>query len=349
MKNNDINVRLPKNFTSLNSSIPTIGNDTYANMYHGKGTNSITKTNRKDLQIDEISNTAIAKVNGMELKFINWDKLKGLLGINAHKLLSVAIIYFTKNNNIDNFKNNSVSYKVSFSLYEFAYNKGYKIVEEPKETPELREKEKKRVANTMKQVRKDIKKDLNRLRNTQITFTEKVKGQPEDFSNLSLIGTHGIRNNRIYITLDPAFGDYLLQLPITKYSMPLLAIDGKNSNAYNIGDNMIKHFAKHNNQALGTNDRLKVSTLLSYSTFSSYDDVLSINQSWTNRIKEPFEKALDHLVEKNVLKNWYYGKAKGEIISDEEMISFIENVTYDEWIELRVYFSPTDATLLNKN
>ena len=286
--------------------------------------------------------TGVLTVNNKEVKLLvsQFNKLTGTLGINTHKLLSVGVAQFTALNNIGGKPSEKINYVVTLSLKEYALQCGYDVEEHHKDTPEEQEKEARRASNALKDAQKKVKKDLDILRNSSISWSEKVKGKAGDFLDIAIIGSKGIRKGYIYMVFDPAFAQYLIKLPLTQYPKALLRVDARNGNAYNMGLKMTEHFNMDNNQIKGTAQLLKVSTLLENLDLPSIDTVLKNRNRWEDRIKEPFEKALDTLTQCGLLSDWRYSHSKGLEMTDEEATSF---TTYEEWERTLVHFTLKDA------
>ena len=151
------------------------------------------------------------------------------------------------------------------------------------------------LSNLEKEIKKKIKKDLDVLRATELTWKETVKGKEGDFLNVPIIGSRGIKGGYIHMAFDPVMAEYLIRLPLTQYPVALLAVDARNSNAYSIGLKMTEYYNMDFNQSRGKADRLSVPTLLSCTSLPTIEDVRSKRQGWERLIKEPLEKALEAL------------------------------------------------------
>lgn len=321
-------------------SIPAKSEDPFSVMYSGQGVRSISKISKKDIVPNAILDTGIIEIKSKDTKIelFELSSLNKIVGVNCHKTLSMAIIQFAKVNNKDNLKNGRVQHHISFPLKEYARYRGYRIDPEEKCTPEEIRKEKQRAENALKRARRDISDELEQLFRITLSFSEIIGGKEENFADLRLISSKGIKNNQIVITFNPDYANCLLRLPQTKYAKRLFAISGKDSNTYNIGLGLLEHYAKYNNQKRRTHNRLIVKTILeNYTNLPSYEEVLRINQSWRNRTKAPLEKSLNELVEANVLEYWNYGGANGD------------DLNYHEWCDLRIYFEIKDGGTVMKS
>ena len=314
--------------------------DKYFPMLHGKATDAIAGMSSKNGEKNPISGALTITNKEVKLLISQFNQLTGALGINTHKLLSVGVAQFTAGNNVGGRDTDHLTYNVTIPLKEYALQCGYDVEEHPKDTPEEQEKEAKRASNALKDAQKKVKKDLDILRNSSISWSEKVKGKAGDFLDIAIIGSKGIRKGYIYMVFDPAFAQYLIKLPLTQYPKALLKVDARNGNAYNMGLKMTEHFNMDNNQIKGTAQLLKVSTLLENLDLPSIETVRKTRKSWEERIKEPFENALDVLTQCGLLSDWRYSHSKGLEMTDEEATSFS---TYEEWENTLVHFTLADA------
>jgi len=325
---------------TISNTTPVTAQESYLPMLHGKATDALAGMSSKSGTNNPL--TGALTITNKEVKVLvsQFNQLTGTLGINTHKLLSVGVAQFTAGNNVGGKAPDNLTYNITIPLKEYALQCGYDVEEHEKDTPEEQEKEARRASNALKDAQKKIKKDLDILRNSSISWSEKVKGKAGDFLDLAIIGSKGIRKGYIYMVFDPAFSQYLIKLPLTQYPKALLKVDARHSNAYNMGLKMTEHFNMDNNQIRGTAQLLKVSTLLDSLELPTIDIVRTSRKSWEERIKEPFEKALDALTQCGLLSDWRYSHSKGVEMTDEEATSF---TTYEKWESTLVHFTLADA------
>lgn len=303
-------------------------------IYHGKATDSLSSVSSKEATIDPITGNALIINDKIKIVMQRFRDLQGTLGVNTHKLLSVAIERFTEVNNYHPNGNGSTEYTVQFSLIEYALNLGYDVAPRKTDTPEEAKAEKKRVNNVLKDVKKKIRKDLDILSSIELTWEETVRGKEGDFKAISIIGSKGISGNYIEVTFDPKMAGYLRQQSLTKYPIRLLRLDARNQTAYILGVKFSTHYNIDNNHKRGTEDKLRVKTLLKNLSLPTYETVKATRKSWEERIKEPFERALDELTKNEILKDWKYTGSKGIPLSDEEATT----KNYAEWENFIVQF-----------
>ena len=313
----------------------------YLTIAHGKPTDALAFLSSKNAEIDTYTGNAtiIAKKNDVKVVLQKFNKLNASLSINTDKLLSTAIGLFTKQNDFRH--NNEPKRTVSFNLKGYAYLLGYDVEEHETATPEEAEKERRRAKNQLDNARKSIKKDLSILNALQLTWEEKIKGKANDFLNVSLTTTTGIVNGEIIISFSPEIASYLTERNLlTPYPTKLLRIDGRQANAYYIGRKLIEYYNIYNNQLRDTNDIISVPALLSVTDLPSYEEVQKKDRGhWQERIKEPFENALDTLTRFGILDDWQYTHAKKEKLDDAEAQNIIR---YEDFTALYVNFTPAD-------
>ena len=308
---------------------------------HGKATDAIARMSGSKPTPNPLNNTASIESGEVKLIIKSLDTLSGTLGVSTHKLLSTAIAGFTALNHTGTGKDRSLrEAKVAISLKEYALKCGYDVEEHPTDSPEEAEKEALRAKRALDNVRRKVKKDLELLYNASISWKEKVKGKDADFADIRILGGKGIKAGYINIEFTVSLAEYLIQLPLSQYPQSLLSLDERNNNAYNIGLKMAEHYSNDNNQIKGTAQLLKVKTLLDYTNLPTISEVRAKERSWGERIKEPFENALDALTACGLLEDWRYSHSKGGEMTDEEATSFKD---FDEWAETLVHFTLRNA------
>lgn len=261
---------------------------------------------------------------------------KGRFSVATDQLLLSSGAEFAKINNYPykkgNKKTDNINYTVKIPLLGYAERRGYKVKEEPKATPQEREKEKKRAQEALKTARKRIKRDLDILYNCSFSWSEKINGEEEDFIDIRLLEARGIRNGYINITFSRSYANYLLKhRAMTQFDNRLLLIDGNHENAYFLGNKISEYHNMTKNQERGTANILSVSKLLEYSNLPSIEEIKAQRASWEKRIKDPLENILGYLVSDiKILSDWRYTKAKGEELTAEEAASITDFATFEK-------------------
>ena len=310
-------------------------------MLHGKATDAIAAMAGEKLAEDKINNTGIVDAGDVKLILNQFNELSGTLGVSTHKLLSTAVTVFTKNNHTGKVKDLR-ALRVHFPLRDYAKKCGYDVEIHIREnmTAEQIQKETKRAENALKNARKKIKKDLVLLTSSSLYWEEKVRGKRKDFAIANILGKGEINKGNVVLEFTLTMGEYLVQLPITQYPMALLSLDERNNNAYVMGLKMTEHYNMDNNQKKGTAQLLKVKSLLQSTTFPNINNTSVKKNNWRNRIKEPFENALDMLTKCGLLENWRYSHSKGKEMTDVEATNF---ASYADWENTLIYFTLKDA------
>lgn len=306
-------------------------------MYNGKPIKLMARIKGIPAEISNGKAVYRQQKDSQEYEFIlrNFNALKGNIGINTHKLLCVAIAEFTR---LNNYGGGNANPEIVIPLKDYARSLKYDIDENPKNTPEDIEKEKKRAANALKDARKKIKNDIDLLLSMQWSWEENTRKETPDYMTVNLFDKGGIEKGYIKMRFGETMSTYLKRLPLTQYPKGLLAIDARKDNAYRIGLKISEHYNMDHNIIIQTNDRLTVKTLLGVTTLPTYDDLKSqgLARQWEQKIKDRLEDALEALTGK-VIKSWEYVKAKGEPLTDQEAFNIND---YETFSSLLVHIEP---------
>lgn len=294
---------------------------------HGKASDNIANMVGVPI-IETIDDCGTMEFNGVYLTLGNINSLKGKLSLSTHKLLNVAIAEFTAINDTDDGRELSSS-TVKIDRDEYAILCGYNIYEQATSTEEDATKEKARVKVEIDNVTAKIRKDLAILYGMSLSWKENVKKKNTDLRDTRVVQGKSIKNGVIEIEFGTKFANYLMLLPITQFPKVLLKLDERSRNAYKIGLKMSTHYNMDNNIKQGTNDRLKVKTLLNVAGFPTLDTLKKQRASWEYRIKDPFEENLDKLKKCGLISDWYYCHSKGIAMTDEEATLFPDFQTWE--------------------
>ena len=152
-------------------------------------------------------------------------------------------------------------------------------------------------------MQKRLRRELMLLRAIRLTST-----YGNDFESINIVNRTAVKNGIVTIEFFRSFAEYLLKQPKTIIHPQLLKINARSRTAYAIGLKCVEHYRmnKRRNSAAAT--RLKIKNVLKYSPLPDYDSVVRNRNSWIDRIKHPFEKALDELVAAGLFLNWNYDK-----------------------------------------
>lgn len=302
-------------------------------MVHGRATDAIARMAHETGIEDPVTHARTITVNDVKLVL----KAAQDMGVSAHKLLSAAMVVFTAQNCTDRKKRELRSAGVEISLAQYALLSGYDVIVHDPDNP----REVKRAENALKDARKQTRKDLKALYDFSMSWQETVRGKPKNFENMRLIYDVGISNGYIRIFFTPPFAEYLVQLPLTQYALALLGVDERNPHAYALGLAITEHYSMDSNQEQGTADRLKVQTLLKYTNIKPIEEVRKARKSWIERIKEPFEKALEELHSCGLLEEWEYTGTNGIPLTEAENAALFDS--YEEWAKTLVRFTLNDT------
>lgn len=298
---------------------------------------AMAKMSSKGKKPDTISGILTLESKGKKVQIENFAEIASVFGVNTHKLLCAGLISFAENNNIGD-DSETINYSVAIPLKEYATICGYDIEEHSTDEPI---KEKNRVKNLMKYIRKQISSDLDMLYNSSLTWSESTNKANKDYLNIRLISASAIRSGYIYMTFSQDFAKYLKLRRLTQYPTTLFSIPADKPNAYRIGQALSFHYNNDNNLKSGIANRMKISTLLEYTDLMSIDEVRTKRKSWLAKLKEPLEKALDELYQKGVLSDWWYCKSKDIPLTDEEIQHCFDD--FEKWSETLIHFEINSA------
>lgn len=267
------------------------------------------------------THAGILEVNGVNI-FAPESALK--IGAGAVKIYRYAVSEFTKRNH-SNSSDDKLSCRYVLDLKDFAEANGVDTEN----------------ADDMKNFRRKVKSSLDILRTAGISWTEKIKGQPKTYVGMNYIGRYDLKGDELMIEFTLSMAQYLTQLPLIHYPRSLYALDDREYNAYAIGEAMCMHYSQENNVIRGTENKLRVETLLMSTSYPSYEEIKAHEISWVQKVKEPFETALDKLTQCGFLADWVYCHEGGIELTDEEAAAIAEK-GYSHFTSLLVKFTLND-------
>lgn len=313
----------------------------YCKIYQGTATNklkTVSVANNKPT-IEDYSGDAIIEADGLKILLEKYTTKKTGLRISTQKLIDYSIIRLTEVNNYKEKAVEKLTTGVCFPLKEYAKALGYDIVERVTETPDEKKKEKKRIDKILEKVRNRVNEDLEVLYSMSLSWKEPkggVKGKSQDYADVRLLQSKSIQRGIVYIQFTEMMTSYLANAYVMQYPKSLFKLDERNPVAYQIGYKLALHNCILNNVKNKTQGIIKVETLLNAT--GEIKTIESINETdpghWDRRIKEPLEKALDYLKEKNILSYWEYSNSKGVPLNDEQA----EIKVYEDFIKLYIHF-----------
>lgn len=276
---------------------------TFSTIRQGIATNTLTKikpSTKRNTIIDTITGTATITQGNLSITIPDFTKLKGFR-TSTYQLLDALTVALTETG--------AKSPAVALSLEEYMKKRGLK---------------------DKKEARKQVTDDLETLFNATISFKEKrKKGQEQDFHDIRIIDSKGIRKGIINVTFGTAFYNILLGYPIMPYPAQLWELNSKrNPNSFYL----LRKIAEHKNMNVGkkNEDIIAVKTLLAAAPYlPSYEEVMNTDRAISRRIIEPFERDMDALED---TLTWTYCHSNNTPLTDEELSS----MSYDTFISLLI-------------
>ncbi|MCD8340080.1 MAG: hypothetical protein LUC43_07775 [Burkholderiales bacterium] len=255
-----------------------------------------------------------------------------VISIAAIKLL-IAIISTFKNQISRRTVLQASELTVLIPFKEYASNLGY-CVEVP---PQATVAEKKKARNAMDNAQHEIQQALELLRHVELAWpSESKKTARSDYEITPIVCRTGIVAHRSFIkaSLENEIGEYL-QKHYALFWIPinLWSLDGRQAHALYLCLAMSEHYGRNHLHNSKVANRLRVHTLLEKIGLPSTEDESVKRSSWRSRIKTPFEKSLNVLVEKGCLRNWTY-------LSGDSVLSAadVKKLNCEEWKLLVVCF-----------
>jgi len=276
---------------------------TFSTIRQGTATNALTKvkaSTKRNTVIDPITGTATITQGNLTITIPDFTELTGFK-TSTYQLLDALTVALTETG--------AKSPVVALSLEEYMA---------------------KRRLKDKKEARKQATDDLETLFNAKISFKEKrKKGQEQDFHDIRIIDSKGIRKGVINVSFGTAFYNILLGYPIMPYPAQLWTLNSKrNPNSFYL----LRKIAEHKNMNVGkkNEDIIAVKTLLAVApNLPSYAEVMATDRALNRRIIEPFERDMDALED---TLTWTYCHSNNSPLTDEELAS----LSYDTFLSLLI-------------
>ena len=294
---------------------------------YGIASQALASITAREAEIDNITGRAIIRRQQFELSIEDYNSLQGGLGVPTHKLFMFAVGKFTDTNSRN--LNQHTNLRISFDVKDYARILGKDIDPHPGADPI---EEEKRIKRQLNEVQKDIKKSLDVLYSYSLSWEERIKNKQTAFSDIRILGAKGLtRKGTVIVEFSGAMGDYLKSLPLTQFPITQYRIDGRNQNAYAMGNKIVWYHYMDSNQKQGNGNRLKVETLLrECKKIYTIEKVIEQQASWQAKIKEPFENALDEITRAGTIKDWKYTHAKGIELTEDEAQNITDYYTFKD-------------------
>ena len=278
----------------------------YSAMLSGGATNTLQRldTRKKRPKVDALTGAAKLKKGEFELSIEKYDELAGGLRVSTHKLLSVFTIALTKQNHFRTHSDTPLNTRVQISIDDFMTKCGI-----PK------------TKGSYDNTRVTIDEDLETLFRYRMSWREKKGRSVVNYTDMRLIGEKSIHGGVIEVAFWPLMAEYLINSYIMMYPLQLLKVDERNPISYHLGVKLALQSSITKNQKRGTHNIISVKSLLEWceDIIPTEKEVRLKDRAFGRRIIDPFEKALDKLVDKNVLSSWHYCNAGKEIIPEEDL------------------------------
>lgn len=276
---------------------------TFSTIRQGTATNALTKvkaSTKRNTVIDPITGTATITQGNLSITIPDFTELTGFK-TSTYQLLDALTVALTETG--------AKSPVVTLPLEEYMGKRGLK---------------------DKKEARKQAIADLETLFNATISFKGKRKrGQEQDFHDIRIIDSKGIRKGIINVSFGTTFYNILLGYHIMAYPAQLWTLNGKrNPNSFYL----LRKIAEHKNMNVGkkNEDIIAVKTLLAVApNLPSYEEVMNTDRALNRRIIEPFERDMDALED---TLTWAYCHSKNTPLTDEE----ISSMSYDTFASLLI-------------
>lgn len=315
-------------------------------MLNAAASNDIMRLTIKGMTPDTFSKKAIFETaDGRKVTIEHFDKLQGVLSTSAKKILDTALLYLTSNNYYGATRN-SITPTVEIPLIEYGEACGYSLTPQIMETPEEQTAENRRVQERIKELKKNIRRDLHDISEILWTCEETNAKNKGNYKEMRIVSSHGISKGLIRINFDVDAAAYFAKSYVMQYPTALLKHDNRKPNAYVIGRKIAYHNSMDSNAAAGTNNTLAVKTLLADAPeIPTIEDIKARGQrNWKDKIKKPLEIALDENIAVGLISKWEYrDPATGKTYTSDTA----QPMTWTQYNKLMVDFimvDPPDQT-----
>ncbi len=196
----------------------------------------------------------------------------------THKVLDYALILFTNKND---YNNSTPDCDVRFTLDEFLAMTNTPITKA-----------------TRDYLRKKMRTDLD------IIYGLSLEIDSPDTEDLiikeRIISSYSIVNSEVRISFNPTFAKQLTHSYFIDLPVKLFAVPESNQAAYYLGKKLAEHSTYNLNKSRGTADIISVKSLLASCPVLPEKEEVKYSK-YKEKIQIPFTKALDSLVEDNII------------------------------------------------
>lgn len=290
-------------------------------MLNGYATNQLTNigTRYNPPKVDAVTGNATIEKGTLKVLIEKYNELTGGLRTSTYKLLDVCTIALTQQNTYRGNAEN-INPLVIFPLERFMELCGMPLTKPYKD-----------------KARRKVKEDLKMLYHISMEWTETRRGESEEFDDIRLCQRASIKDGNIRFYFSDDMAKYLIKKAyITQYNTELLKVDERNPHSYHIGKKLLLHYSIDNNIKKGTANILSVKSLLeACPDMPSHEQVLATGRQLDQRIRAPFENALNSLS----FIRWEYCNSKGMPLTEEQL----QAKDYSTFIKLYVKFDVLGA------
>ena len=239
-------------------------------------------------------------------------------------------------------KRSSITPTVEIPLIEYGEACGYQLTPQKMDTPEEQAKENRRVNERIKDLKKNVRRDLHDISSILWTGEETRGCNKGNYKEMRIISSHSISKGLIRINFDVEAAVYFVNAYIMQYPTALLKHDNRKPNAYVIGHKMAFHNSNDQNRAAGTDSTLSVKSLLAAAPeIPTIDDIKARGQrNWKDKIKKPLEIALDENISVGLISKWEYRDPK---TSNTYTAETAQPLTWTQYTRLMIDFVMIDA------
>ena len=167
--------------------------------------------------------------------------------------------------------------------------------------------------------RRRVHEDLNSLYRFSLEWKDPKGGKYADFHKERICQAARYEQGNIRFIFTDNLANALNSSFIGQYPTSIFKLDDRSRNTYPLARKIAMHACNDYNREKGTAYILSVETLLaSCPDIPSYEKVGEKSRAFTQKIREPLEKALDALSD---FASWEYCNSKGSPLTDAQLAS----------------------------
>lgn len=317
----------PEKIANIDIYTPRADTGKFSPMLQGTGTNKLTQisTRKTDPAVDAITGLATI-TNGKLTVFIEkYNSLAEGLRISTHKLLDACTIALTAQNDYRGSAEPKTT--VTIPLEDYMSRCGIPLTKPSKD-----------------KTRRKVKEDLEALFSTSIEWSEPSGKSTKNFAKMRICTMIAVKNGNIVMDFSPSIAAYLTHAYVMQYPIELFKADERNPSSYYMGKKLLQHNSIDNNQRKATANIISVQSLLeSCPDIPTYAEVMAADRHLEQRIKAPFENALNAL---GSFILWEYSNSKGAPLTEEQLQGFNYSIFADCYIHFEVRNAPDPSLRL---